>query len=609
MLVPSLSMLMTTAPISADLMVWVGGRYVGGDVLWETVAIEDAGGNVRGVTRFQLQRALADLPEIVDQAQVRVYDAVEDAEVALAYVTSRYPTNTPRLNQVTISGVDHASLLDDAWIERDWRPPEDVTNRLAYLWAFYAGSALAGDQSYVTITSGLLPAQGFAGVSLREAIESTIQLASATADYHVDALGYLHAYEGEQNGAPRDVTDGSGIERLILVAHRGDINPVDGFPENTEEAIDQSVAKGADRLEIDCQRSADGTWYLMHDTTVDRTTDGTGTITAMTDAAINALNIDGGYGYNAGRHGTTLNVPTLALAIAGIGSTIEVEFDLKETTNDAAAALAAWIVDNFDPARSLINTEGVSRGEPIKRVAPTIRTVNEWAGEDNAYIDIWQVRHSDLTSPATVATKLPKRTEVFFGIEDYGLSETSQIVNTWSWGGRSFLTNNLDAALTDRSGLYSDRPEIGPMDLSVDFDSGRYANRVYIQGATAAASGFYADGAAIAKVGFVRTVSVSAPEVETTTAAQSVATSLLRRLTAAEPRGSFTTIEGSGWRYGQRVRVSHASAGPTGDLGRMYGDAYPFRVARVATSVIRPGTSLQLAYDVEFGASIAGGER
>lgn len=45
--------------------------------------------------------------------------------------------------------------------------------------------------------------------------------------------------------------------------------------------------------------SADGTMYVLHDDTVDRTTDGTGYISQMTDAQINALNIDQtGSGYN-----------------------------------------------------------------------------------------------------------------------------------------------------------------------------------------------------------------------------------------------------------------------------------------------------------------------
>src|SRR5690606_34021288 len=55
-----------------------------------------------------------------------------------------------------------------------------------------------------------------------------------------------------------------------------------------------------------------GTWYLMHDDTVNRTTIGAGALGSLADAAINALIINGGLGYDTVRHRTALKVPTLA---------------------------------------------------------------------------------------------------------------------------------------------------------------------------------------------------------------------------------------------------------------------------------------------------------
>src|SRR5690606_10230815 len=98
----------------------------------------------------------------------------------------------------------------------------------------------------------------------------------------------------------------------VVVAHRGDINPVDGYPENTLESCLLAASRGARVIEVDVQRSSDGTWYLMHDDTVNRTTNGAGALGSLSDAAINALIINGGLGYDAGRHRTALKVPTLA---------------------------------------------------------------------------------------------------------------------------------------------------------------------------------------------------------------------------------------------------------------------------------------------------------
>jgi len=63
------------------------------------------------------------------------------------------------------------------------------------------------------------------------------------------------------------------------VAHRG----ATGYaPENTIAAFDLAVEMKADYIEIDVQRSKDGKLVLIHDTTVDRTTDGTGKVGDLT---------------------------------------------------------------------------------------------------------------------------------------------------------------------------------------------------------------------------------------------------------------------------------------------------------------------------------------
>ena len=47
-------------------------------------------------------------------------------------------------------------------------------------------------------------------------------------------------------------------------------------PENTLLSFEEAVRRGSDLVEMDVQLSADGEVVVMHDTSVDRTTDGTG---------------------------------------------------------------------------------------------------------------------------------------------------------------------------------------------------------------------------------------------------------------------------------------------------------------------------------------------
>jgi glycerophosphoryl diester phosphodiesterase len=71
-----------------------------------------------------------------------------------------------------------------------------------------------------------------------------------------------------------------------VIAHRGGRARA---PENTLEAMRLGIADGADALEFDVRLSADGEVVVIHDPTVDRTTDGTGTVQRMTLAELKSL--------------------------------------------------------------------------------------------------------------------------------------------------------------------------------------------------------------------------------------------------------------------------------------------------------------------------------
>lgn len=74
-----------------------------------------------------------------------------------------------------------------------------------------------------------------------------------------------------------------------LIAHRGGSQT---NSENSLSAMKFSRAYGTTHIEFDAEITSDGVFVAMHDTTVDRTTDGTGTVTALTAAAVAAMDID-----------------------------------------------------------------------------------------------------------------------------------------------------------------------------------------------------------------------------------------------------------------------------------------------------------------------------
>ena len=71
-----------------------------------------------------------------------------------------------------------------------------------------------------------------------------------------------------------------------LYAHRGFARI---FPENTLVAADSALARGADGVEADVQLTSDSVAVVIHDPTVDRTTYGSGTVSAMSSTEIRAL--------------------------------------------------------------------------------------------------------------------------------------------------------------------------------------------------------------------------------------------------------------------------------------------------------------------------------
>jgi glycerophosphoryl diester phosphodiesterase len=87
------------------------------------------------------------------------------------------------------------------------------------------------------------------------------------------------------------------MKQILVGAHRGAMGYA---PENTLAAFETAIRQGTYRIELDVRLSRDGHVVVMHDATVDRTTDGTGAVPEMTLAELKAL-----------RAGDTEPVPTL----------------------------------------------------------------------------------------------------------------------------------------------------------------------------------------------------------------------------------------------------------------------------------------------------------
>jgi glycerophosphoryl diester phosphodiesterase len=161
--------------------------------------------------------------------------------------------------------------------------------------------------------------------------------------------------------------------KTLKIGHRGARALSD---ENTLESLKLAVELGVDMLEFDIQRTSDGVFVIMHDETVDRTTDGHGRIDQMTAAQFTALTTGRGY-----------HPPTFAEVLAWL-KTNQVGFiiDLKITDPEVAKELIAMVEKAGLLDRAVFESPDPKVAGMIEQLRPELITA--------LYpTDMWRMRH------------------------------------------------------------------------------------------------------------------------------------------------------------------------------------------------------------------------
>ena len=109
--------------------------------------------------------------------------------------------------------------------------------------------------------------------------------------YFLSAVFMLSAQEGVKT-LVRELRD-EDSEKVLVVAHRGDWR---NAPENSLQAFENCIEMGVDMIEIDLKKTKDGHLIIMHDNTIDRTTDGKGKPSDYTLEEIRRFRLKNGLG-------------------------------------------------------------------------------------------------------------------------------------------------------------------------------------------------------------------------------------------------------------------------------------------------------------------------
>ncbi len=171
----------------------------------------------------------------------------------------------------------------------------------------------------------------------------------------------------------------------ICFAHRGARGHA---PENTLLAFDLALDLGADGIECDAQLSRDGRLVIIHDGTVNRTTNGRGAVRDLTLAEMQSL--DAGRGQRIPTLEETLALIRARNGLINIEVKAESDDEAVETAKAVAALLSATADDDPLRERILVSSFNHPAIPTIKRLLPWAQTGALYGGRAwtrNAMID------------------------------------------------------------------------------------------------------------------------------------------------------------------------------------------------------------------------------
>jgi glycerophosphoryl diester phosphodiesterase len=149
-----------------------------------------------------------------------------------------------------------------------------------------------------------------------------------------------------------------------VIAHRGDHT---NAPENTLEAFEAAIEAGVDWVELDPAFTADSHLVVLHDRTVDRTTDGTGDVDSLTLDRVRALNIRNRDGSLCPR----ARIPTVSESLSLMKGRVGVYLD--KSGRIPASALVDAIRAHGDLQSTVIYADPATLEELLRTEPQTIR--------------------------------------------------------------------------------------------------------------------------------------------------------------------------------------------------------------------------------------------
>jgi glycerophosphoryl diester phosphodiesterase len=145
---------------------------------------------------------------------------------------------------------------------------------------------------------------------------------------------------------------------FIIIAHRG--FHVD-TPENTIESLRKAIELGVDYVEVDIRTTLEGELVIMHDANLERTTDGKGRVSAISNIDFKNLKIKG----------TAISPPTFSSFLMEAKDKVNLYLDIKEADPEKIISL----LDKYQMREKVVIYCSPQQVFQWKKLAPTIPVI------------------------------------------------------------------------------------------------------------------------------------------------------------------------------------------------------------------------------------------
>lgn len=197
-------------------------------------------------------------------------------------------------------------------------------------------------------------------------------------------------------------------DQPLVIAHRGGKGL---WPENSLFAFERARALGVDMLEMDLQLSSDGELVVIHDSSLERTTNGQGAVAEHSLAELQAL--DAGYRWTADGgesypyRGQGIAIPTLAEVLERFAEMPKV-IEIKAPDVGIAAQLCTAIMTHSQHDRVLVGSFHERSLRSFRQHCPQVAT-SAGPGSVRLLLALNWLGLGSLLSPSYQVLQIPER--------------------------------------------------------------------------------------------------------------------------------------------------------------------------------------------------------